>query len=215
MNRISKHRRLRSRGSVPTRIPIQVACATGPLEVLNDHDVLVIADAQNLDLGARDLGYKVSWQRLGHLIDDHSRTSERHTFLSQPEGEECRASYFAHRGWTPHSKKSRLVRTVRGLERNSNTDHILAFFTGFLISQSAASLVLVCSGDGDLVEDIAEALSLLQARCRIATLSIAGSTARRLDARYSSLITANLELGHDCLRDRKSSPNTKELQHAS
>ena len=201
----------RSRSCSSRRI-IKLAQRTGPLDTLAGHDVLVCADAQNLDIGARRLGQMVSWDTLGHKLDWASRSTERHVFLSHPPGLENRMIYFSDRGWVPHARVSRLVQTWRGLEKKSNTDNLFAFFTGVLVSHSQASLVLMCSGDADLVEEVAEAITLLDdagstgspvpKRRQIATLSLPGSTGQRLNATASQYVHHNIELGMDCLRSR-------------
>ncbi len=179
---------------------IDVAMETGPLELLAGERVLAVADAQNLNMGARDLGRKVSWKALGTILDRAAARIERHVVLSAPQGEDRRTQYFAERGWTAHVKQSRMVRNHKGWQRISNADGLLLFVTGMLAANSDASLVLVCSGDGELVEEVAEALYLQGLPLRVATLSLAGSTSARLDAACSSLVAMNLELGADCLR---------------
>ena len=182
------------------RAAVEVAAATGPLRVLAGHDVLVIADCQNLDMGARNLGFAVDWKRLGRRMAWAARSTARHAFIAEPAGSTRQAEYLARSGWTPHSKVSRTVRSWRGVVSNKNTDHLIAFFAGVLASGSHATLVLVASGDGDLVEDLSEALGMLPPPRPIATLSLAGSTSRRLDARHSCFVIENIELGIDCLK---------------
>ena len=143
---------------------------TGPLELLAGERVLAVADAQNLNMGARDLGRKVSWKALGTILDRAAARIERHVVLSAPQGEDRRTQYFAERGWTAHVKQSRMVRNHKGWQRISNADGLLLFVTGMLAANSDASLVLVCSGDGELVEEVAEALYLQGLPLRVATL---------------------------------------------
>jgi hypothetical protein len=102
----------------------------------------------------------------------------------------------------PHGKTARFVETRRGRERRSNADNVLTFMAGVLASRSRASLLLVLSGDADLVEGLAEGAALLPKTRKIATLSLAGSTGYRLNAATSEFVTANLELGMDCLERR-------------
>ncbi|HID30303.1 MAG TPA: hypothetical protein EYP19_09900 [Desulfobacterales bacterium] len=74
------------------------------------------------------------------------------------------------------------------------------------MSRTRADVVVLASGDGDLVEEIAIGIRGLKKERSIVTMSLAGSTAQRLNAETSELIAANIEIGKDCLRHL----NTKE-----
>ena len=133
--------------------------------------------------------------RLGAVLDRAASGIERHVVLSAPAGDDSRKRYFAERGWTAHVKQSRMVRNHKGWQRISNADGLLLFVTGMLAANSVASLILVCSGDGELVEEVAEALYLQGLPLRVATLSLAGSTSVRLDAACSALVAMNTGIG--------------------
>jgi hypothetical protein len=181
-------------------MPVDVAPRTGPLDVLEGRNVLVIADAQNLDLGARDLGFKVSWGGLGRGLDVVADSIARHVVLAEPPGGGRRSQYFAARGWQPHCKHPHMVRTRHGMVPSSNADHTFAFAAGRLVITSTATVIVLCSGDGELVEDVAQAIQTLPSDRKLVTLSLAGSTAGRLNCSSSPHISANIELGLDCLR---------------
>lgn len=184
---------LRGRTSVPG--------TTGPLDIIRKRRVLVIADAQNLDYSARDIGCKMSWRSLGEVLDKACSRCSRHVIFSRNAGQNQRVAYYAARGWQTHARLNRTVQTMNGAERKSNADFLLAFIAGRL-SGAKWDIVIIASGDGDLVEDVAEGILSLGSVRTVITLSLAGSTAWRLDARRSSLITGNIKIGLDCLHSR-------------
>jgi hypothetical protein len=179
---------------------IEVASETGPLSAILGKRVVVVADAQNLDLGARDLGFKMSWALLAEKIDAAAAWASRHAILSQQPGDERRMNYLDERDWSPHATTIRTVSTRKGLERKGNADFLLAFLAGVVVSRASADVVVIASGDGDLVEEIAIGIRSLRKERSIVTMSLAGSTAGRLNAENNALITANIEIGKDCLR---------------
>lgn len=181
-----------------------IAVRTGPLGELADHDVLVLADAQNLDASASKCGFDVLWSTLGRRIDQSARSASRCVFFATRPGDGRRSAALRASGWRPYPKAARHVATHRGMERKSNVDTMMACIGGALAAASSATLILIASGDGDLVEDISEATLHLPRFYRIGTLSVAGATAQRLDARTSPFVNLNIELGLDCLRRRAS-----------
>jgi hypothetical protein len=82
----------------------------------------------------------------------------------------------------------------------ANADNLILFTSGILASHSQADVIVVGSGDGNLVCDLATALRQLPKRRQVMTLSLAGSTSYRLDATRNPAIMANIEIGRDCLR---------------
>lgn len=180
---------------------VEVAAETGSLSSLLGKRVIVVADAQNLDRGARDLGFKMSWALLGAKIDATAKSASRHAILSQHPGDERRMNYFTERGWIPYATQIRTVSTRNGLERKSNADFLMSFLAGVLVSRTRADVVVLASGDGDLVEEIAIGVRGLRKERSIVTMSLAGSTAQRLNAETSDFIAANIEIGKDCLRE--------------
>jgi len=122
-----------------------------------------------------------------------------HAVFSRRPGDERRWHYFLKRGWIPHAKTIRLASRRSGGRLDANTDHLLAFLAGLLAGFVATDLVVLATGDGQLVLDVAEAISQLPKPKPVATLSLAGSTSFRIDARRCPLVKCNLELGKDCL----------------
>lgn len=176
-----------------------VPATTGPLSILRNKRVLVIIDSQNLEYSARDLGCKVSYRNLGKVLDRASSRCSRHVIFSKNAGPTRRTGYYVERGWKPTARLTTTAHTRRGLVRKSNIDFLLAFEAGRL-AEGRWDIVLIGSGDGDLVEDVAAGILGKGSINQVATLSLAGSTASRLNAAYSPLISANIQLGLDCLR---------------
>jgi hypothetical protein len=151
-------------------------------------------------LGARDLGFRLSWRRLGAILDAASLQMQKHVIYASRAPNARWAAYFARRDWIPHQRIARFVHTQSGLERRANTDHHIALISGAMLIRSTAPVIVIASGDGDLVEDIVEASRMASLTRRFVTLSLAGSTNRRLNAAVSSFISANIEIGRDSLR---------------
>ena len=179
---------------------LEMSVKTGPMEVIRKKRVLAVADAQNLDQGARNLGFKISWSKLANMLDSTASRCSRHAVFSQRPMDDRKTRYFAARGWEPHSKRIHSVHTRKGRERSSNADFLLAFTTCELLSSDKWSVVVFLSGDGELVEDLAEAVLNRRSDIKIATMSLPGSTAWRLNAEFSEFISSNIEIGMDCLR---------------
>ncbi len=79
---------------------VPVAERTGPLAPLRGKRLLVVADVQNLDLSARDLGYRLSWARLGRSLTGAAKSASLHAVFACRTGDNRRAVYFANRGWS-------------------------------------------------------------------------------------------------------------------
>lgn len=178
---------------------IEIAPTTGPLDDLSGCRVLVLADDENLRYSARDLGYKLSHRLLAERFNDCVRHCTLHAFFSRQAGDERRCDYFRARGWMPHPRDIQLVHTRHGVEHRANADNSLLFKAGVLVSRTGADAVVLASGDGDLVCDLARELHELPKPRKVYTLSLAGSTSFRLDARRNADIDGNIEVGLDCL----------------
>lgn len=196
----------------PVRPPnrIIVAPQTGPLDLIQARRILVVADSQNLVCGCRDIGLKLSWRLLGDLLRATVDRAYLHTCFARSDPKDCTHwDYFIARGWTPHVKNARSINRPDGrVERDANVDNLVAFVSGRLASRLSVDVVLVGTGDGTLCQDVAEALATLPSGPAVASLSVAGSTARRLDARISgSLLAANVEIGLDAMRAMTVNPS--------
>lgn len=184
------------------RPQIEVAPETGPWHPIAGKRLLVLADVENLTYSARNhLNCKLSYRGLAERMNGVARSCSLHAFFSRPPTEEDRWSrYFEERGWVPHPRDIVTVKTCRGLERQANSDNLILFTAGLLASRSSAEVIVIASGDGNLACDLANAITELPKSRQVVTLSLAGSTAARLDARSNRTIAANIEIGRDCLR---------------
>jgi len=192
----------------------RVPWRTGPLEVLHTRDVVVLCDVDNLSLGARDLGYKVSYAALAKLLRQSSRSCRLHAFF--PGGAEARGriEYFKTRGWAVHVNEIEVVQTYRGWRRICNSDNSILLWAGWLAGRMRVDLLVVASGDGSLVCDIARFFATCQPACDVVTLSLVGSTSMRLDASTNPHVRANVSLGHDALRPVLAKPGTECITRA-
>jgi hypothetical protein len=185
-------RRLRRHGSLPA--------TTGPVDLLCGRKVLVICDVDNLSVGAKEAGYTVSYAKLGRLLRENSQNCELHAFFPVDPKRTGRIDYFRKRGWTTHTNAVQTLHTCRGRERLSNSDNQILLWSGLLAASSDADMIVVASGDGTLVCDIARFFARSVTNRPVVTLSLVGSTSARLDASQNADIFANLELGKDVLQ---------------
>lgn len=186
------HRRLRRHGDLPA--------TTGPVDLLRGRKVLMICDVDNLSVGAKDAGYTVSYAKLGQLLRENSESCELHAFFPVNAKKKGRIDYFRKRGWKTHANEVQTFQTCRGRERLSNSDNQILLWSGLLAASSDADMIVVASGDGTLVCDIARFFARSETPRPVLTLSLVGSTSARLDASQNIDIFANLELGKDMLQ---------------
>jgi hypothetical protein len=158
-----------------------------------------LADDENLRYGARDLSYQLSMRRLGECLRRHAAHCALHAYFSRDPGDERRCQDLRESGWIPHPRDIEMVRTHRGTKRLANSDNDLLFAAGNLASRSKADVIILGSGDGSLVCDLARNLRQLPRDRVLLTLSLAGSTSFRLDAAHNPHIDGNIEIGLDCL----------------
>jgi len=179
-----------------------VAPDTGPLEVLAGRRVLVLADVENLSFSAQKrLGFEIQYASLAERLAKLTTACTLHAFFSADgQRSEAQRAYFSERGWYVHDRPIEVIQTHAGEKNRANIDTLMLFQAGLLCSRSQANTVVLASGDGDLVCDLAGAIGRLPTPRAVVTLSLAGSTSWRLNARDNPHIAANLEIGHDCLR---------------
>ena len=178
-----------------------IAVETGPLDVLRGKRVVVIADIENLSYSAKRLnsGYQISYKMLATLLKVTARSCMLHAFFSAFPGDR-RREYFQARGWTSHVRPIECVADGRGgVKKFANADIAFAVGVG-LLARNGFDAVVLATGDGELAHDTACAINALPKRREIFTLSLAGSTSRRLDARRNPYITGNIEVGLDVLK---------------
>jgi len=176
-----------------------VAEATGPLNQLRGRNSLLLADIENWRFSALNkLGAAVSCRLIAQKISRVCRAAEFHAVFSRNADQQAWDRYFTERGWVPHARP---IFSFSGGKRESNADPRLLFTAGQLLATRRPDVLIIGSGDGLLVEELARAIheELLDPP-EIMTLSLAGSTHHRLDARHNPRIAENIELGRDCLR---------------
>lgn len=188
-----------SRWLEPKRRHPTVGESTGPLELLAGRALVVVCDAENLSVSGRKAGFKVSFAGLAELLKRTAASVNLHAFFSRRPGDTSWENYFELRGWQAHARDIELVQTCRGLEKLANADNLIAFHAGRLAAESNPDAdMLIASGDGSLVCDVARAVVNLSPARRVFTLGFPGATAARLTC--SQFIAGNLLLGQDCLR---------------
>jgi len=180
---------------------VEIADATGPMSAIRDQRILVIADAENLTYSAKDLGFRISYKKLGDMLRQTASNCILHAFFSCKNGDDRWSKYFTNRGWTPHKKDIETIKTHQGIKQMANSDNMILFNAGMLISRSTANVVVLASGDGSMVCDIAKAVSMLPKPRTVVTMSLAGSTSWRLNAEDNQYISCNIEIGKNCLRE--------------
>jgi hypothetical protein len=181
------------------RTDVDVAGDTGPLNIVKGKTVLVLADVENLTYGARDLGFKFSFQNLGLKLREVVASCEFHAFFSRLPGDDGRVRYFEERGWIAHPRDIVKVQTFKGEKVLANSDNMILLYTGFLVRLSPAQVVIIASGDGSMTCEIAKFLKSLPSPREVVTMSLAGSTSARLDCTQNPDIVDNIEIGLDCL----------------
>jgi hypothetical protein len=173
---------------------------TGPLDGLWGKPTLVVADAENITLSAKNLGYTVSFYRLAKKLQRASEQCSFHAFFSSPPGSDRKAKSFQQNGWIPHARPIERVYTYHGRKSRANSDNAILFGTASLVARGSFETVIIGSGDGDLVTDLARFLSDLQPGVQVMTLSLPGSTSARVDSKKNCFIARNMEIGVDALR---------------
>lgn len=170
---------------------------TGPLDLLRAKKVLLLDDLENTTHSAKDLGFKFSYRKFGKMVRSRASCSKMHSFFScENPAINNRATYLKQRGWIPHPIRVEYY----GKKRFANSDNIILCYAGHLIGRSDADIIGIISGDGSLANDIARFVSGLPKARKVFTISLAGSTSYRLNAAQNKYITANIEIGLDCLR---------------
>lgn len=171
---------------------------TGPLPQIGS--ALLIGDVENLTLSARDLGCALHYDRLLAVVAPAFDRLEAHAYFSREAGDESWVENLGRFGWRTHPRDIVWAKTVRGVERFSNSDNALAFGAGMLATDTRFDTVLLGTGDGALGCDLAAAIRAVRGQSvRIHTLSIAGSTSRRLLTTENRYVDGNVAIGADCL----------------
>ena len=182
----------------PQRAANSLPGRTGPLP--KGGRALLIADVENLTLSARDVSQALHYDRLLGIVAGSFDTIEAHAFFSREVGDASWEDNLGRFGWITHPRDVITIRTVRGTERLSNSDNIIAFGAGMLATDTRFDIVLLGTGDGALGCDLAQAIHAVRKDAvAIHTLSFAGSTSNRLSSRANPRIASNAYVGRDCL----------------
>lgn len=195
--KLISHVELPTKRQVPYNVYIEPQ--TSPLHVLKNKRVLVLADVENIRYSAKNLGFRFSFGALKKILATVCEIEACHAFFSAPIPANTHEQYFEKRGWKAHVHPIETVQTYRGLKKRANSDNLILFKSGLLVSRSQADTILIASGDGDLVTDLARAILMLPKIRQVITLSLPASTSYRLDATVSPYIEENMEIGADCL----------------
>jgi hypothetical protein len=195
---ISK-RELGTRRFEPAKSRVEIALTTGPFTGIDlAAPTLVMADAENLVFGARDLGRKINFNALADLLRAAFPRVELHACYSAPAAGGHICCDLVGAGWTLHR---RLIIENAFIKRSgANADVSLAFHTAALIGKLRPHNFVLASGDGMLGLDIARAIRAQFLDCHsVATASLAGSTSHLIDARVERVISQNIEIGRDVM----------------
>lgn len=175
---------------------LTLAKTTGPLTGLIGRNALALLDIENLTIAAREIGYELNYAELGRQLSTNVRTIQLHAALSVDEGDSVDSAHMNEAGFNVHT---RVIGRLSDGSKSANADNVFAFQAGLLVSRTRADVVILGSGDGQLVCDVASAIRDLPTRRLVYTLSIPGATSGRLDSRRNSSIDTNLEVGLDVL----------------
>lgn len=186
-------------GPRPYSVENLVPAQTGPLEMLTGRNVLALMDVNNLVCGARRTGHKPSFQSLADLLRRTTSGAALHAFYATDADDTKWGSYFSSHGYVPHHKPVEIVTTCKGVERKANADNLLLLAAGHLLANRQYNVLLIGSGDGDLVADLARFSAQLSTPLPVVTLSFPLSTSWRLLADSHPNIAANAFFGRDCL----------------
>ncbi len=193
----SPHRRFASSRRV------DVADHTEPLDLLKDQRVMALLDIENLHGGAADLGMRVSFAKLAELLKEAALTCRLHAVFSRKPGDRREELQLSKSGFIPHPRDIEVVTTQAGnpIRRLTNSDETILFLAGCYTTRGRIDAVLLGSGDGDLVCELARNIKALPTPRRVFTLSLAGSTSHRLNAENNPFIDGNIELGINAMHE--------------
>lgn len=190
-----------------------IALATGPFSSFATcRRVLTLLDVENLTYSALNLGMVLDFGMLAELVKASLPDPALHAVFSTPKGDDGIARLLAGMGWTPHEREIVYKRGRQNDHKPANADVALAFHAAALIGATGADACIIATGDGCLALDIARAIQATFRTCSvIATMSLAGSTSPLIDARRTSSVNLNIEIGRDAMQaadERAQSPLT-------
>jgi len=175
---------------------VWVSHTTGPLRELAEKRIVCVVDYQNLSCSAADLGLAIRWPKLAEVIRSQGAATELYLVLSDRDAALLDVALLREAGWKLAVKRTGVNRYEM---LPANADNLFSFLCGKLSHRQEAELYLLGTGDGELALDAAQMLVAAAPAAEVGTISLAGSTSRRLDARLACDIDFNLEVGLDCL----------------
>lgn len=165
------------------------------LSALRGAHVLFLGDVENMVISAKNIGFNLDLVKVGTAIGKVAKRASLHAFWTQDRTTGEMTDILCRKGWKVHERAG--FNLNGRLHRNS--DGRILIEAGVIISRTQPDIVLCGSGDGGLVLELGSFIESLRrkVRPRLMTLSLAGATNRSLDARYNSMVAANLEIGRD------------------
>ena len=170
------------------------------LSLVQDLDVLLLLDEDNFRIGMRkDHGLRIDAQALRRRAADHAHCVHALAAFCFT-GSDSRETYFKRCGWDVVAVREQMVHTVDGAVRKANVDMDLCVEAGIrahsLVTSKQCNCTLIGSGDGDLCVAIARTLKHHFPSHRVLTLSVPGSTSKRLTGE-PTLFDGHMEVGLD------------------
>ena len=108
-------------------------------------------------------------------------------------------SYFQSAGWKAHLNPQEHVTDQECSRVLANSDSQILMHAGALIASSRCDAVMVFSGDGSLVNDIARYTARLPKKRLLYTCSVPGSTSNRILATNNPFVHGNVFIQQDVL----------------
>lgn len=162
----------------PPRAQPQWANALAPatdLSALRGRRLIALIDCENVARD-RDHGLWMNFKCLARALCAQTRATQLHAFFTEEAGGNRWARYFRERGYICHPHP---VEVVHGRLR-ANSDPDLLYHAGRLLPGCGADTLLIASGDGDLVSDIARLARQSRRSITTVAMGLPGKTSSRL-----------------------------------
>lgn len=172
---------------------------TSSLDSLQGHKVLALLDIENLHHSADDWGCRMNFSRLIERLRQHCQQLWVHAYYSRHADEAWLDERFESMGFKPKPREIRMMFRHGGTKMDANSDPRIFAQGSSAISRSRADVVLLGSGDGLLVQEMADTIHGFPKQRATWTLSLAGSTSRMIQAAHNSKIEGNIMIGNDML----------------
>lgn len=171
---------------------------------LRDRCVLCILDLDNLRIsGERQLDASINYRELEERLYLITQRLYGLAVLTSPAGQDEHAQDLRNSNWRVLDIKREVVWTNNMREVKGNADWDICFEAGRLIQAHRFDVILVGSGDGDLVLGIARGVRRIAPASQVFTLSVRTTTSQRiLRDRVPDLVAGNFFVERDLLLDR-------------